>query len=143
MACMHFESGGTFSPSVRNAAGSGATGLIQFMPSTARGLHTTTDDLARMTAVEQLRYVGEYFRPYAPRIHSLSDLYMAILLPKYVGHSDDSILFSHGIAYRQNSGLDTNRDGTVTKREATARVQSHLVAGMLPANAAEFAWELP
>ena len=31
MSCMAFESGETFSPSVRNAAGSGATGLIQFM----------------------------------------------------------------------------------------------------------------
>lgn len=36
MACMAFESGGTFSPSIKNAAGSGAIGLIQFMPSTAQ-----------------------------------------------------------------------------------------------------------
>ena len=34
MAVMSFETGGTFSPSIPNAAGSGATGLIQFMPST-------------------------------------------------------------------------------------------------------------
>ena len=36
MAVMSFETGGTFNPNIRNAAGSGATGLIQFMPSTAR-----------------------------------------------------------------------------------------------------------
>ena len=36
LAVMSFETGGTFSPGVRNAAGSGATGLIQFMPATAR-----------------------------------------------------------------------------------------------------------
>ena len=38
MAVMSFETGGTFDPGIRNAAGSGATGLIQFMPSTAAGL---------------------------------------------------------------------------------------------------------
>ena len=40
MAVMSFETGGTFNPGIRNAAGSGATGLIQFMPSTAAGLGT-------------------------------------------------------------------------------------------------------
>lgn len=63
MACMAFESGETFSPAVRNAAGSGATGLIQFMPSTAKALHTTTDALAAMSAEQQLVYVERYFRP--------------------------------------------------------------------------------
>ena len=38
MAVMSFESGATFSPSVPNKAGSGAVGLIQFMPATARDL---------------------------------------------------------------------------------------------------------
>src|SRR5205085_3198990 len=42
MAVMSFESGGTFSPSIKNAAGSGAVGLIQFMPPTAKGLGTST-----------------------------------------------------------------------------------------------------
>ena len=32
---------------VKNAAGSGATGLIQFMPRTAQGLGTTTAKLAK------------------------------------------------------------------------------------------------
>jgi hypothetical protein len=32
MACIAFETGATFSPSIKNAAGSGAVGLIQFMP---------------------------------------------------------------------------------------------------------------
>jgi membrane-bound lytic murein transglycosylase B len=36
MACMAFETGETFSPAIKNAAGSGAVGLIQFMPSTAK-----------------------------------------------------------------------------------------------------------
>ena len=54
MAAMAFETGGTFSPSKKNAAGSGATGLIQFMPSTARDLDTTVEALAAMSAEAQL-----------------------------------------------------------------------------------------
>ena len=49
-------------------------------------------------------------------------MYMAILLPKYVGQPDDAVLFSGGVAYRQNAGLDTNRDGQVTKAEAAGKV---------------------
>lgn len=129
MAAMAFESGETFSPSIRNAAGSGATGLIQFMPSTAKGLGTTTTELAKMTAVDQLFYVEQYFKPYATRIHSLSDMYMAILLPKYIGQPEESVLFSGGIAYRQNSGLDTDRDGVVTKLEAASKVTEKFMKG--------------
>lgn len=132
MACMAFESGETFRSNIKNAAGSGATGLIQFMPSTARGLGTTTDELAKMPEVVQLDFVELYFKPYAKRIASLSDMYMAILMPKYIGKADNAILFSGGIAYRQNSGLDANRDGVVTKLEASAKVYQKLVKGLEP-----------
>jgi hypothetical protein len=40
MAIMAFETGRSFDPAVTNHAGSGATGLIQFMPATARSLGT-------------------------------------------------------------------------------------------------------
>lgn len=122
--CMAFETGGTFSPSIRNLAGSGATGLIQFMPRTAIGLGTTTDALAKMTAVEQVEYVGLYFLPYHKRTKTLSDMYMAILMPKYIGYPEDAVLFTEGsVAYRQNSGLDADRDGKITKAEAVRRVK--------------------
>lgn len=129
MSCMAFESGETFAPNVVNGAGSGATGLIQFMPGTARGMGTTTASLAAMTAEQQLDFVKAYFRPYAPRIQSLSDMYMAILLPKFIGKPEDSVLFSEGIAYRQNAGLDSNKDGRVTKAEATGKVAAKLTKG--------------
>lgn len=85
MAAIAFETGETFSPTIKNAAGSGATGLIQFMPRTARNLGTTTDELARMTAVEQLDYVQKYFAPFKGKCKTLSDVYMAILWPAAVG----------------------------------------------------------
>lgn len=135
MACMAFESGETFSPSVRNAAGSGAVGLIQFMPNTAKNLKTSTEKLAAMTAVEQLDYVAEYFRPWRGRLRNLSDLYLAILLPKAVGKPDEYVLWAKGkapIAYRQNAGLDANKDGAVTKAEATNKVAAKLNKGLQP-----------
>lgn len=135
MACIAFESAETFSSSIRNAAGSGAIGLIQFMPSTARSLGTTTDELTKMTPIQQLEYVEKYFSPYASKIKSLPSMYMAILMPKYVTAADDAILFSGGVAYRQNSGLDINQDGLITKAEAASRVQAKYVKGMRAENA--------
>lgn len=121
LGIMAFETGGSFSPSIPNAAGSGATGLIQFMPSTARGLGTTTEALAGMTRAEQMRYVEAYFRPFAGRLNNFGDAYMAVLWPAAVGKSDDYVLFSGGKAYEQNAGLDLNGDGVITRGEAVAK----------------------
>jgi hypothetical protein len=63
MAIMAFETGRSFDPAVTNHAGSGATGLIQFMPRTAEELDTTTHRLARMSAVDQLDYVEKPISP--------------------------------------------------------------------------------
>ncbi len=129
-AIMDFETGGTFDPAIRNAAGSGATGLIQIMPSTAAGLGTTTEALASMSRVQQLGYVEQYFKRAGVKPGaSLSDLYMSVLFPAAVGKSDNFVLFGKGAmseyqgnAYTQNSGLDSNGDGSITKAEATAKV---------------------
>jgi|GEM_PF-756356 len=130
MAAMAFESAGTFSPSIPNAAGSGAIGLIQFMPATAIGLGTTTAELAQMTAVEQLDYVRAYFLPWKGRLGTLEDIYMAILWPAAVGKSNDYVLWYSGtIAYRQNAGLDSNGDGAVTKGEAAGKVRARYTEG--------------
>lgn len=133
MASMAFETGGTFNPAIKNSAGSGATGLIQFMPSTAVGLGTTTQALALMTRTEQLKYVEAYIKPYASRIQSLSDFYMAILWPLAVGKADDFVLWTkdgqYATQYRQNNGLDKNGDGKITKAEAASRVIESLKTG--------------
>jgi hypothetical protein len=138
MSCIAFESGETFSPSIKNAAGSGATGLIQFMPDTATGLGTSVQALAAMDALEQLSWVERYFRPYAAKIAAapgVPSMYMGILLPKYCSAPDSSILFTDGtVAYRQNAALDANNDGKITKAEAAAKVAAKLSKGLLPAN---------
>lgn len=133
MAVMAFETGETFSSSVRNAAGSGATGLIQFMPATAVALGTTTDALAAMTPEDQLNYVYRYFLPYKGRIKTLSDLYMAVLWPRAIGKPEDCVLWNKSnmpTTYRQNAGLDVDRDGKITKREAASKVQAKLDRGL-------------
>lgn len=144
MACMAFETGETFSPSIRNGAGSGAVGLIQFMPSTAFNLRTTTEELADMTAEGQLDYVDAYFRPRSGRLRTLGDLYGAILWPSMIGKPDDAVVFDadnadHPKLYLQNKGLDLNADGKITKAEVVSIVKKKLDKGLLPNNATEIA----
>lgn len=132
MAAMAFETGETFSPSVKNP-GSSATGLIQFMEATARAMHTTTAKLAKMTDVEQLEYVARYFEPYAGRLATLSDVYMAILWPKAVGKDESYVLWTKEGSpktYAVNKGLDINKDGVITKAEAASKVQDKLIKGL-------------
>lgn len=146
MSCMAFESAETFSPSIKNAAGSGAVGLIQFMPKTCaylmgipqkrikamtlEELLVYTEKFRGMTAVEQLDYVEKYFRPYKGKLKMLSDVYMAILFPRAVGKPEDYVLFNSGKAYRQNSGLDNDRDGQITKAEAASKVYDKYIKGL-------------
>lgn len=137
MASIHFETGGTFSPSVCNWQ-SGATGLLQFTPRTLRAFGTNALEISCMTAEQQLDLVARYLRPYARRMITLADVYMAILWPRAIGWPEDATLFSRtntaSAAYLQNRGLDLNADGIVTKGEATAKVQERLERGMLPGN---------
>ncbi len=134
MACMMFESG--LDPARVNAV-SGATGLIQFMPSTARALGTTVEALARMPAYEQLTWVERYLQPYTGKLKTLTDCYMAILYPIAIGKPDSAIVFAApSLVYEQNKTLDTDHDGRVTKLEACAFVVRRLEEGLLPTNVA-------
>ena len=137
MAVMAFESGRSFRADKKNLAGSGATGLIQFMPSTAIALGTTTQALAAMTPEDQLHYVHKYFLPYRHKLKTIDDVYMAVLWPRAIGEPDDFVLFdimTKPTTYRQNASLDFNKDGKITKAEASARVRAELQRGYEPAN---------
>jgi hypothetical protein len=59
LGIMHFETGHTYSSKIQNKIG--ATGLIQIIPSTAKGLGTTTNELKAMCRIEQLAWVEKYF----------------------------------------------------------------------------------
>lgn len=127
MACMAFESGRSFNPAIKNAAGSGAVGLIQFMPTTAKSLGTSIDALAKMTPVQQLNYVFKYFSPQKGKLKNLGDVYMAILWPAGVGKDDSYVLWNKDTkptTYRQNAGLDVNKDGNILRGEALAKIRA-------------------
>lgn len=135
MTVMAFETGCTFSPRIVNKAGSGAIGLIQFMPDTAHALGTSTEELSKMSAEDQLDYVYKYFKASAGKMRSLSDVYFAVLLPSAVGKSETSVVFDsrdpkYPKRYIQNKGLDIDKDGLITKSEVVSLVRPYLVEGM-------------
>ena len=134
MAVMNWESAGSFSPS-KKCAVSSATGLIQFMKSTAIALGTTTDALAAMTPEAQLDYVYKYLSAHSGKYATLSDLYMAVLYPAAIGKPENSIIFPSGSAnYNSNHGLDQGNKGYVTKADAAARVHDSLLNGVRVGN---------
>ncbi|MGF1482436.1 MAG: peptidoglycan-binding protein [Cyanophyceae cyanobacterium] len=130
MAVMSFETDSTFSPSMQNYAGSGAVGLIQFLPSTAASLGTSADELGQMSAEAQLDFVAKYLEPYKGKLNTLEDTYMAVFTPAAIGKGKEHVLYEQGTtAYRQNNGLDSDQDGKITVGEATQKVRDRLEQG--------------
>lgn len=130
MAVMAFETGEKFSPGVLNGAGSGAIGLIQFVPSTAVGLGTTTQRLARMTAVQQLDYVEKYYKPFSGRMRNLGDAYMAVFWKAGIGRPDSYVLFtSADTAYEKNKKLDRGNKGYITRGDCLVFVNAAFEKG--------------
>lgn len=120
MAIINWESARTFSASVKNPY-SNATGLIQFMPATAKELGTTVEQLSRMSAVEQLEWVYKYYVRYRSKLNSYTDLYLTTFYPAAVGKPSNFVLGSS--AYwidkiaEQNPAFDVNKDSQITKGE--------------------------
>jgi len=117
---INFETGMTFDPSTVNHIG--ATGLIQFIPSTAKSLGTTTEALAKMTPKEQMVYVEKYLLPYSGKMNNPTDLYMAVFFPTAVGKGGNFSIYEWYRANesqtkantfaRQNPGILTAQDYT-------------------------------
>ena len=111
---------------------SGATGLIQFMPSTAKWLGTSTEALKNMSNVAQLDYVYLYFKNLgvSGKMHSVYDLYLATFFPAALGKPDDWVLQTSTLsAYTiaaQNKIIDLNKDGKITVGEFKQYVEAYL-----------------
>jgi hypothetical protein len=115
---INFESGGTFNPAITNSIG--ATGLIQFMPTTAEGLGTSTTELRKMNFQQQMKYVKKYIynfyktkgwidkngNPIKNKIKQI-DLFMIIFYPKSVGNEEYP--FPSNVV-RANAGISTPKD---------------------------------
>ena len=127
LALMQSESG--LNPKAVNTS-SGATGLIQFIPSTLSSLGYTTSQIKSMTATEQLSVVEKYFLQNKKTFgFSTSDaidagtLYTLCFLPAC---SKSNLICNntntYTWAYNGNKGLDTNGDGAITKSDLAARL---------------------
>ncbi len=122
MAVIHSES--RFNPKVKNKKGSGARGLIQWMPYVYKRLGVSR---LPSTAVEQLDLVEQYFCERQAEVgafKNLTDLRLAVLYPSAVRKSKNYILYEKpSIAYKQNSGLDANKDGKVTVKDVSWKMR--------------------
>ena len=125
-----------FNPTARNGlSGQTATGLLQFIESTAQSMGTTTGAIRRMSPVEQLRMVEKYLTPFRGRLNSQADIYSAVFRGFIVEGGDTSVVAPLGKSnkerhvYSLNRWLDFNGDGKITKGElalaafATGRFQ--------------------
>jgi hypothetical protein len=115
---------GKIDHTIKNSIGAG--GLIQFLPSTARSLGTTVDKLVHMTATEQLTWVEKYFSPYAGRMHSAADTYLAVLFPAAIGKPDTWVLHASRLpaetVARWNPLFDLDKNGEITVAEVKEKL---------------------
>ena len=122
------ETGGKYDPSIQNSIG--ATGLIQFMPRTAKGLGTSVDALARMSALQQLDYVYKYLDRGAKPYKDVTDLYMQIFYPRARSEEEDFVIGSERsdryakLVAKQNPYF-SNRGAKeyITKADVVAKVE--------------------
>jgi phosphatidylserine/phosphatidylglycerophosphate/cardiolipin synthase-like enzyme len=130
LAVMNSESG--IRASAHNPNGH-ASGLIQFMPATLRGLGWTQGHEAfrRLTADEQLPFVERYYLPHVRQgLNSTARLYQTTFLPATLGRGsepDTVIVDIHHndnvSAYAPNRGLDRRGDGRILVGDLTAFVE--------------------
>ena len=131
---INYETGYTFDPSTVNAIG--ATGLIQFLGSTAKGLGTTTEDLAVMSASDQMDFVQDYFQNKIDEngpILNANDAFMAVFYPPAMGAGPDFSIYDHAAKTRSiqfaediknaNRGITTSGQYTA-EAFAKSRVQN-------------------
>ena len=103
------------SKATTDSKGGRARGLIQFVPSTAKGLGLDQEQISKMTPVEQLEFVDKYYEPYKDSIKDYESLYLSTFYPVALGQSDDFVIGEgEQKAYTSNKGIDINKDKKIT-----------------------------
>ncbi|MDR3169161.1 MAG: transglycosylase SLT domain-containing protein [Candidatus Peribacteria bacterium] len=129
MEVMKLESG--FNHKAVNKV-SNATGLIQFMPKTAKGLGTTVEALKEMTAVQQLAYVQKYYERGKGQFKSFAELRLFTFFPAALAHTGNPeyVFEAPGLSAQaiaaQNPGIDMDKDGKITTKDYHAHIDSTL-----------------
>lgn len=124
---INHETAGTFNPAITNSIG--ATGLIQFLPSTAQNLGTSTSALREMSFSEQLQWVDKYlFKNFdylnvfedkesaksgknykVKNTFNQGDLFMTIFYPASVGKDFNTYTFPSSVP-ENNAGIYKPKD---------------------------------
>lgn len=141
MAVMHSETGGKYSASVRNPI-SGAIGLIQFMPSTATWIGTSSAALAAMSRIAQLDLVYKYYMKWQQAgivAKSYTDLYMITFYPVAVGKPDSFILGSEVSEARARliaaqNNFDYDQDGYISVADFKKFIYRRYIINYVPEN---------
>lgn len=140
MACIKFESAGTFSPTIQNKAGAQFFGLIQFGNAAAKDLGLTLDQIRAMSQLDQLDLVFKYFEMWERRgkvYRRLEDFYLTIFYPAAVGKGPDEVIFRrdstdtmNAKGYVQNKGFDAANTGVITVGQICERMYAEYYEGM-------------
>lgn len=113
-------------------------GFVTITGNTAKGLGTTTDALYRMTGVEQLDYVYNFYKNATGKLNTLEDLYLYAFFPIAVGKPDDWVIQaknqSAGLIATQNPVIDINKSGEITVGEFKQYVRKGLPSNILADN---------
>jgi len=107
----------------------GAGGINQWMPKTARGMGTTVEAIRKLTAEQQLFFVLRYYQPAKGRLKSLADVYTWTFRPADLGlplEADHFVMGQKG--YSLNKSLDINRDGKIERWEPAVKAAKLLAA---------------
>lgn len=117
-----------------------ATGLIQFTPDTAARYGTSVDALYNMNRAQQMVYFHKFLKASLqglPRPITMETLYTSVFLPRFAnpnkypsnyplakkgGYKDEEGYHHPASWYAQNAGLDSNKDGVITKAEMAQKV---------------------
>lgn len=114
-----------------------ASGLIQFLPSTLRGVGYggSPESFRALDAADQLPYVEEFFQPYAKYgLNSAGRVYQAVFFPKSLemGSSPDTMIAEQGgvnsDVYARNSGLDVDHTGQITVGDLQKAIERKLTS---------------
>lgn len=107
----------SFNPRAKNP--SGATGLFQFMPATARELGTTTDAILSMTPTEQVALYDKYLSRW--KYDGSNRLGVMQAAPAYASRGPEEVIYPVGSpAWKQNPGWRSSGNGPITVRSINA-----------------------
>lgn len=119
------------------AQSTGASGLIGFMPATARDLGTTVEQIRVMSNVEQLNYVYKFYKGYTGKLTSYPDLYKVTFFPIMLGKPSDWVLQTKKLSAetiaRYNPVVDLDKNGRITVKEFEEYTYKRIPEKFLPA----------